>query len=107
MREFPKVVKGGIVDYKVVLDDGSKKLLAPKQAGFIDPIKKRIVLGTDQPKEFIWRTFFHEMIHKWEIEASVSLRESEVDRLATVMYEDFRRNGWVLPGCTTKERRRK
>ena len=92
---LPKHVKGLLCDYDVineVLDEtnaGEHRLT--KDGG-------EIRVTSILPPGMRWQTFGHELVHKWESEAGIKLKEDVVDRLASAMIADFIRNKWKLPG---------
>ena len=96
---LPKVVKGAVSDYAVTegtqdSTNAGEKVITENNA--------ELRITTAIPIEMRWQTFFHELIHKWEEEGEFKLKDtpgnSDVNRLATAMFADYKRNDWKLPG---------
>jgi hypothetical protein len=56
----------------------------------------------DSTLEVRWQVFFHELLHLAEHHMGMKLKDdpddSDIDRLATALYDLFLRNKWKLPG---------
>ena len=56
----------------------------------------------DSTIEVRWQVFFHELLHLAEHHMGMKLKDdpddSDIDRLATALYDIFLRNNWTLPG---------
>ncbi len=96
---LPRRIKGAVCDYKVTLgtqDETNSGEHVVTEAG-----AEIRVASTLEPNNKL-QVFFHELLHKWEREGGFKLKDededSDVDRLATAIYADFRRNNWKLPG---------
>jgi len=97
---LPKVVKGGIANYKVKLmqlgNDRTGQFIAAENNN------PEIQIEQAMPPEFRWQTFFHELLHAIEVEYEVNLKDkandSDVNRLANGLFTFWRRNNWKLPG---------
>jgi len=99
LPSLPKRVKGAITNYRVVL------LRHKSRAGRHHPMRKRgavIEVNPNMNRGSMWQAWWHEMVHKWEMECGFSLKDkdgdSDVDRIATAIHADFLRNKWKLPG---------
>jgi hypothetical protein len=91
---LPKVVKGSVCDYKVTIgtqdqSNAGERVISEKGA----ELRVTGVL----PPEMRQQTFIHEWLHKIEQEMSFKLKESQIDRLATGIFQDIKRNNWKLP----------
>ena len=100
MPPLLKRVKGAVCDYKVVLG-GTDETNAGECV--LTPTHGEIRISPVYPLEYQWQTFFHEWIHKLEEEGGFKLKDdpgdSDVNRLATAIFADYRRNRWTLPGA--------
>jgi hypothetical protein len=102
VRELPKLprkIKGSVIDYTVSIGTADVTM-AGECVLTVDGAELRV--SNAYPIEYQWQTLFHELVHKWEREGGIKLKDeddnSEVDRLATAIFADFIRNGWPLPG---------
>lgn len=100
---LPRRVLGAVADYDVVLV--SPDQLPEGAVGLHSGTGRsgaRMAVSEDMNPDHRWQVFFHELVHKWELEGGFQLKDddgdSDTDRLATAIYADFKRNGWTLPG---------
>ena len=97
---LPKRVKGLLCPYRVVIGTQDQS-----NAGECVILERsaEIRVTSILPPPLQWQVFFHEMIHKWEMEGGLLLKDipgdSDVDRLGTAITADFIRNNWTLPGA--------
>jgi hypothetical protein len=64
--------------------------------GQCDPRTNTILVDPNLPTDVLLQTFFHEMVHCWEITLNLCLTEQQVDVLATAMIHCFRENPELL-----------
>ena len=100
MPRLPRRVRGAITDYRVTckLEDDSNA--GEHNASSADGAEIRVSPTLNEDTQ--WHVWWHEMVHKWELEGGFKLKDedndSDVDRLATAIHADWRRNNWKLPG---------